>query len=241
MRAIVIAAGVAAYGQTFTGSFLFDDEPTILCNPTIRHWATALAPPVNATSAGRPVVNLSLAINYALSGNEPWSYHVFNLIIHVLAGLTLFGILRQLLSPSKIANGLSIAFFSALLWVLHPIQTESVTYIVQRAESLMGLFYLQTLYWHVRSQEATRSRQSSKTRAPFFATISVVCCALGMATKEVMVSAPLMVLLTNRFCFAGSFIEAWRRRTPISIWQPRVWGCRGAWTRPSRNMRRRCA
>src|ERR1035438_1270270 len=113
---------------------------------TLRHWNTAFWPPIDTSASGRPILNLSLAANYAVGGTAVWGYHAVNLAIHVLAGLTLFGIVRRTFAPRTGAAAVFVAFLAALLWALHPLQTESVTYIVQRAESLMGLFYLLTLY-----------------------------------------------------------------------------------------------
>src|SRR5262245_36118014 len=90
---------VAAYANTFGVPFTFDDIPSIEDNPTIRHLARSVFPPDTAdpTVAGRPVANVSLAINYAISGLQTWSYHVFNLLVHIAAGLFLYGILRRTL------------------------------------------------------------------------------------------------------------------------------------------------
>jgi tetratricopeptide (TPR) repeat protein len=187
------------------------------------------------------LLNLSLALNYALSGDAVWSYHALNLLIHVLAGLALFGLVRRtllrqgyggqalqqpVLSKQFGEASLPLAFAVALLWVVHPLQTECVSYVTQRAESLMGLFYLLTMYCFVRGAEAGKSRvESQESRdAPasgselstlsskLWFTASLLCCLLGMATKEVMASAPLMVLLYDRTFVAGTFREAWRRR-----------------------------
>src|SRR6185312_4252239 len=98
------------------------------------------------TVGGRPFLNLSLALNQAFGGTNPWGYHALNLAIHVLAGLTLFGLVRRTLEAGRKGSALLPAFAAALLWTVHPLQTEAVTYIVQRAESAMGLFYLLTLY-----------------------------------------------------------------------------------------------
>jgi len=213
--AILAAAAIAVYGRTFSVPLIYDDYPGILNNSTIRHWGTALSPPVNTTPGGRPILNLSLAINYAIGGTAVWSYHAFNLAIHVLAGLALFGIVRRTLARRADAAATAIAFSTALLWTLHPLQTEAVTYIVQRAESLMGLFYLLTLYCFIRGVR-TDGRFS-----PLWFTLCVASCLLGMGTKEVMVSAPLIVLLYDRTFVAGSFREASRRR-----W--RLYGALGA-------------
>ena len=89
----------------------------------------------------RPVVLLSLAINYWIGEIDATGYHVVNVAIHLLAGLTLFGILRRMLTQRFGGSADWLAFAVALLWLVHPLQTQSVTYIIQRSESLMGLFY----------------------------------------------------------------------------------------------------
>ena len=164
--AILAAGAIAVYSRTFSVPLLFDDNHAIVDNSTIRHWSTAFWPPLNTTASGRPILNLSLAINYAISGTAVWSYHALNLAIHVLAGLTLFGIVRRTLAPRAGPAASLIAFSAALLWTLHPLQTESVTYIVQRAESLMGLFYLLTLYCFIRGAEADGAASASGLPSP---------------------------------------------------------------------------
>ena len=224
--AILAAGAVAVYSRTFSVPFLFDDPDAIVDNPTIRHWSTAFWPPLNTTASGRPVLNLSLALNYAISGTAVWSYHALNLAIHVLAGLTLFGIIRRTLALRAGPSAFPIAFSAALLWTLHPLQTESVTYIIQRAESLMGLFYLLTLYCFIRGICAERAddRGPHTGRASWvWFAFSIAACLLGMATKEVMVSAPLIVLLYDRTFVAGSFREAWRRRRVVHVALAATW------------------
>jgi tetratricopeptide (TPR) repeat protein len=214
---ILAAGAIAVYSRTFSVPLLFDDNSAIVGNSTIRHWSTAFWPPSNSTASGRPILNLSLAINYAISGTAVWSYHAANLAIHVLAGLTLFGIVRRTLAPRAGPAASLIAFSAALLWTLHPLQAESVTYIVQRAESLMGLCYLLTVYGFIRGAEA-----DGRPRRRWFA-LSVAACLLGMATKEVMVSAPLIVLLYDRTFVGGSFREAWRRRWKLYVALAATW------------------
>ncbi len=215
--AVLAAAVLAAYGRTFAVPMLFDDAASIADNPTLRHLGEALQPPRGATVSGRPVLNLSLALNYALSGTRVRSYHAANLAIHILAALALFGILRHALAPRGRAAAYSLALSGALLWSLHPLQTEAVTYLVQRAESLMGLLYLATLYAFIRGAEAGK-----KGGRPWFG-LSVAACLLGMGTKEAMASAPLVVLLYDRTFLAGSFREAWRRRPGVYLGLAATW------------------
>jgi tetratricopeptide (TPR) repeat protein len=150
-------------------------------------------------------VNLTLALNYALGGTDPRGYHAFNLAVHALAALTLFGLARRTLRRTRYApEALPLALAVSLLWAVHPLLTESVTYVVQRAESLMGFFYLLTLYGFIRSVES-----AAPVRWQIF---TVVACLLGMATKEVMATAPLVVLLYDRTFVAGGWSAALRAR-----------------------------
>ncbi|MCX6950853.1 MAG: hypothetical protein NTV51_01505, partial [Verrucomicrobia bacterium] len=141
--ALLVLAAFAAYANSFGGTWVFDDIASVVNNATIRDWRTAFFPPNSGgvTVSGRPVLNASFALSYALSGSAPWGHHLVNLLIHTLAGLALFGFARRtLLLPSLAArwgrDATPLAFAIALLWTLHPLQTESVTYLVQRAESL---------------------------------------------------------------------------------------------------------
>ena len=107
----------------------------------------------------------------------------------------------------------------ALLWAVHPLLTEAVTYVVQRAESMMGLFYLVTLYGFARQVQKERSGLGS---GPWPA-VCIGCCLAGMGCKEVMVSAPLIVLLYDRTFASGSFQEAWRRHRPLYLGLAATW------------------
>lgn len=212
MRVIILLGiGGLAYFNSFSGPLVFDDKPAISGNPTIREWATAVVPPNTGSSVtGRPAVNLSFALNYAISGEEVWSYHALNLLIHAGAGLALYGVVRRTLRLGSVPERLRgaadlLALATAGLWLAHPLQTESVTSIVQRTESLVGLCYLLTLYAFIRSLDPG-------TAARRWATASVVACLVGMAAKEVMVTAPVIVLLYDRTFAAGTFREALRQR-----------------------------
>lgn len=183
--AAVVAVVIAVYADSLRGPFVFLDVPAIVDNPTLRHlWplSTVLHPPDagGLTVGGRPIVNLSLALNFAAGGLQVIGYHLANLAIHAACALLLLGIARRSL-------GLGAATIAALLWAAHPLDTEAVTWIVQRAESLMALFYLGTLYCFIRY-----------TERPRWGVLAFLACLLGMGTKEVMVSAPVLVLLYDR-------------------------------------------
>ena len=226
--ALLALAALAAYHDTFKVPFLFDDTPAIVDNPTIRNLGdvgSVLWPRAGygITVSGRPLLNLSLAICYAVSGTNVWSYHAFNLLIHILAGLTLFGIVRRTLrlrsgqAPTGHAQSETtlVAFTVALLWTLHPLQTEAVTYVIQRTESMMGLFFLLTLYGFIRSVSAPRPG--------LWRVVTVLACLGGGASKEVAAVAPVLVLLYDRTFVAGTFRGAWRRRRWLHLSLAATW------------------
>jgi protein O-mannosyl-transferase len=208
--ALIVLATVAAYRPALPTPLIFDDLQVITANPSIRHLATALSPPRDGRGVtGRPLVNLSFALNYAISGESPWTYHATNVALHALAALALFGCVRRTFRMRSLRATLGdaavpLAAATALLWALHPLQTESVTCIAQRTESMVGLLYLATLYGFIRAIEPGAARG-------WFA-FTLAACVAGMATKEVMVTAPVILWLYDRTFVAGSFRGAWRQR-----------------------------
>jgi Flp pilus assembly protein TadD len=219
---LLLAVGLlAAYANSFRVPFLLDDDDSIAKNPTIRAFSTALFPPSNSgvTVSGRPLLNLSFAINHRLGGTDVFGYHAGNLLIHFAAALCLFAIVRRtlklpVLAPRFGSHATPLAWCMSALWAMHPLQTESVTYIVQRAESLVGLFYLLTIYAFMRSVEKP---------SRVWTVAAVVTCALGMTAKEVMASAPLVIFLYDRTFVSGTFRESWRRHRKLHLAFASTW------------------
>ena len=205
---ILCAAGVLAYSNSLHAPFVFDDRFHIADNALVHQfWPWQIL-----THSSRPIVQLSLAWNYMLGGLDPWGYHVFNMVVHILAALVLYGVVGRTLSSSllKAKFGRSahwLAGLVAAIWLLHPIETQAVTYIVQRGESLMGLFYLLTLYCVIRHSESGRSRQADWWKAA-----AVVSCLVGMACKGGMTTAPIVVLLYDRAFLSRSWSGLMRRK-----------------------------
>lgn len=214
LGAVVVAAGAWAYAPSFDGVFVLDDIRAVVRNPTIASvWplSASLSPPPASTVSGRPVANLSFALNRALSSPQSLArgYHAGNLLIHLAAALVLFGVVRRTLLSGRLPASVGAsadwtAFAVALVWVVHPLNTASVTYIVQRVESLMSLFFLLTLYCAIRASSAVASGVSRK----IWTSLSILACALGMGTKEVMVGAPLVVLAWD-WLFLGPRRPRW--------------------------------
>lgn len=198
-----------AYGNSLWGPFVFDDIASIPGNPTLPHLGSALAlhPAKSGTTVdGRPLLNLSFALNYAWGGLSVTGYHVTNICIHALCGLFLFALVRRT-APRA---GLYVAGTGALLWLLHPLQTESVTYIVQRAESLAALFSLATLYAFARF--AGTSVPSKR-----WGVAALGCCVLGLACKETAAATPFLVLLYDRTFCSGTFARCWSRHRGLYL------------------------
>lgn len=213
---LLVAAVFAVYANSLHAPFVFDDLPGIVENQTIRHLGdllTVLAAPsdVGSSANSRPLFNLSLALNYAVGGLNPTGYHAVNIALHALAALALFGLVRRtLLLPSLQPRwgplSLPVALGSALLWAVHPLLTETVTSTIQRTEGLVGLIYLFTCYGFMRATDPAATA-GSRWKA-----ITVAACFLGVLSKEVMATAPLLLLLYDRTFVAGTFAAAWRQR-----------------------------
>jgi tetratricopeptide (TPR) repeat protein len=214
-RLALAVTGVAIYANSLSAPFIFDDLSWISHRRVGDLW-----PLTSSLDVGRPVLLSSLALNYAIGGMDPAGFHVFNLVVHLLAALTLYGIARRTFRSSVLSERYSdsadgLAFAVAWIWLAHPLATQAVTYVVQRAESMMALFYLLTLYCVIRSDESNRSA--------VWSVVAVVFCAIGMQTKEVMVGAPIIVLLYDRTFLAGSFAAALRSRAALYIGLAATW------------------
>ena len=195
--------------------------PAIVHNDQIRemsrwsHLGSILLPEPNTPVSARPLVNLSFAVNYSIGGLSVTGYHVGNIAVHVLCGIVLFALVRRTLAlpglPAVLGqHATDLSFATALVWTLHPLNTEVVAHVTQRTESMMALCYLLTLYASVRATG----------RWPF---VAVVSCLLGMACKESMVTAPIMVALFDRMFVFDSFRQAWRQRWRLYAWLAATW------------------
>jgi hypothetical protein len=212
--ALLLALGCAAYANTFDHPFIYDDLVAIADNPQIRSLepSVALAPLQESPTAGRPLLNASFALNYAVGGLRVAGYHAVNLALHLACGLLLLGIVRRTCTSKRLPDIVrrrsdEIALASALLWILHPLNTEAVDYLTQRSETLMAVCYLATIYAVAR-------------RMPVAA---VVACAAGMACKESMVTAPVAALLYDRAFLSDSWGSAFRARWRTYVGLAATW------------------
>lgn len=219
------------YGAAIHAPFIFDDTFTILENPSIvKLWPLlgdsgrngVLNPQTATATVGRPLVNLSLGLNYYLGGLDPAGYHVFNMVVHMLSAMLLWAIVRLARQLEYFGGQFEraagpLALLVALVWAVHPLQTETVEYVTQRTEGLMGFFYLATLYGSLRYWAAPIAGRSK------WLILSTMACLSGMACKEVMASAPLIVLLFERTFVAGTFRRSFQESWPLYVGLASSW------------------
>lgn len=211
------------YANTLHNPFVFDDVLTIERNPNLRRlWppGAALGAPPGTGASGRPVVALSLAVNYAVCGLEPPGWHVFNIGAHVLTAWVLFLLVRGTLATAPLrarfgARADVLAGAVALLWVVHPLHTGAVDHVTYRNEILASLFYLCGLECLRRTAAAQQAGRRGAARRAGGA--AVLAGALAMGSKEMAVSAPLAALLYDRLFLAETWRELWRRRGAVHV------------------------
>jgi protein O-mannosyl-transferase len=226
---IAYCAGLAAilgaiFAPGISAPFIYDDGPNLVENSSIAHlWPLVgdaehhgpLNPPAELSTSGRPLVNFSFAVNYYFGGLEPSGYHAFNLALHWISAVLVMLIVRNVLEleyfQGRLVGAASpLAFLTALLWAIHPLQTETVVYTTQRTELMVGLFYFAVLYAALRYWSLTVG-----TKRKLWLALAVASCLAGAACKEIMVTAPVLILLFERTFIAGSIRNAWRRSWPL--------------------------
>lgn len=221
--AIVVIAGILTYSNSLSGPFVFDDELSVVYNASIRQLGDlgrVLFPEQDSSVAGRPLVNISFAINYAIGTLNVRGYHIWNIAVHLLCGLLVFGVVRRTLALPNLRarfgpRATAIGFATSLLWTLHPLNSEAVNYLTQRTESMMALAYLLTLYASLRA--------TSSNYPTWWQGAAVVACALGMACKESMVTAPVMVVLYDRIFVFESLTASFRARRRFYVGLSATW------------------
>jgi tetratricopeptide (TPR) repeat protein len=217
---LLIAFGYLAYHNSFNGPLVFDDVLNIRNNNQLRRlfplWQSMWGP-LNSGVAGRPVAQLSFALNYAAHQLDVVGYHVANLALHIATAIALYAVLRRTLMSRALsarfgARADVLAFAAALIWLVHPLLSDSVSYLSGRTEILGGLFLLLTLYSFIRSTAAT-----TLARERLWQSAAVVFCILGTGCKEILAAAPFVVLLYDRIFIVDSYRDAMKRRGPMYL------------------------
>lgn len=225
---IILAIGLLAYSNTFHASFHFDDYSNITGNPLLRKLNNFWPP-----SGTRWFGMLTFAVGYQIHGFNVVGFHILNLIIHLVNAVLVYRlILLTFRTPffftmPTVAGGAHqavhvrqslMAFFTACLFVSHPIQTQAVTYIIQRLTSLAVLFYLLSLVMYVKARLGTNLSSGSPRRngeheyfkrAVFFCA-SLISAVLAMTTKEISFTLLVIVPLYDVLFFKGNKISDYK-------------------------------
>lgn len=204
---LIFTAGTLVYLNSFNGVFVYDDERHILLNPDIRNIWSLWESMFSTLNSTRPLMGLTLTLNYAHTGYDTFSYHLLNLIIHLAAAFAVFAVIRRLCqnknnSPWLQEYATHIATTAALLWVVHPLNVQAVTYIIQRFQSMMGLFFFLTTYSAIRFFEKPECKK--------WIFLTTLFAVLGAASKEDIVVIPFVILILDRLFFSTSLKQVWR-------------------------------
>lgn len=198
------------YSNTFYSSFHFDDIPQIVDNQKIKNISNFYD-----FSGTRYIGYLSFALNYKFGGLNVFGYHLVNLLIHIANGFLVYILISLLFKnlQDAFASAPSIAFSSAIIFISHPIQTQSITYIVQRFTSLTAMFYLLAivcyLKWRLSLLESTR-------RYLWYAG-ALLAVVFAMKTKEISFTLPFMILLIELIFFKHFTKQRWVSLIPFLL------------------------
>ncbi|MDD5583417.1 MAG: phospholipid carrier-dependent glycosyltransferase [Candidatus Marinimicrobia bacterium] len=210
---------VIAYWNSFNVPFLFDDDHAIKNNPGIRDLSQL--DKVFRSFPNRPVAQLTFAVNYHFHELNVKGYHEVNLMIHCCNALLVFWLVLQILQRLKEKKAITlkdsdislIAFFTGLLFAIHPIQTQAVTYIVQRMASLAALFYLLAVNCYLKG----RSSLQKSNHAWIWFVLAGISGLLGLFTKQIVFTFPFMILMLEWILYEdiGPFLRKNKKKAMI--------------------------
>jgi protein O-mannosyl-transferase len=220
LLATMLATGIIVYSNSFHAEMVFDDHPFIIDDPSVHmtelSWDGIKTAAFKGFPAHRYLPNISWALNYYFGQLNPFGYHLVNLIIHLLSGIFLFFFIKNTLridpGHTRDAHPALIAFFAALIWIVQPVGTQSVTYICQRMASMVALFYILSLLLYVRGRMAMRQNPGRRLVPGLYflgCALSAVC---AIATKENAGTLPLVILLYEWFFFHDLKLNRSRRQ-----------------------------
>ena len=181
---LLIAAALAAYVNSFGGNFQFDDFSTILENPHLDRWQIFIG---HLDHMVRPVLYGTFLTDRSFYGSGATGYHLLNLLLHLGSGLLVYRILTRAVTEETRL----VPFGAAFLFLIHPIQTETVTYISGRASGLMAFYYLLAFFLYIKASEC----QGAGSAGRVYSVGAVLSLLLSLASKEMAMTFPLALLL----------------------------------------------
>lgn len=205
----IVFGCVGAYCNALRGPFIFQDWSEIVGMAGTADWRAAIFPDAQAPLSGMPLTALTFLANANLGGRNVLGFHVLNLVLHVLCALALFSLAREIFRSPRLENRFGgsatlLGGATALVWSVHPLNTESVNYLSLRSELLVGLCYFSALFAFARSMRAS---QPIRWRA-----VSVIAGLAGSFSGSGLVSLPLMIAVMDGVFFASSWKDVWSKR-----------------------------
>jgi len=220
---LIALVAVAIYSNIYSAPFVFDDIRQIEDKTRIRDLRNYLSPGILLSP--RPLGELTLALNYKAGKLKVFGYHLVNVMIHVINGFLAYFLARIIFKrlcnyptshQSRSTSVQMMALFTALIFVSHPIQTQAVTYTVQRYTSMAAMFYLASVlsYFYARVAAESRKRKTESSKNSAYAALyvfSFFCAALAFLSKESSASLPVAILLVEFIFFDRSW-QGWKRK-----------------------------
>jgi protein O-mannosyl-transferase len=209
---LIALAVVCAYANSLDGQFVMDDEAIFSIGP--RNLRDILL-----QGGPRRIANFTFALNYLLHGPHVTGYHLVNLAVHLFACITLYFFVSSSMSALRLSFPSNtddagafhflerfIPFSAALLFAVHPVQTQAVTYIIQRYTSMATLFYLLTALLYIRARIAFET-SPNYPRPLLLGGAAVLSGILAVGSKQIAFTLPLMLFILEIFLFKGRLIN----------------------------------
>ncbi|MFH0994555.1 MAG: tetratricopeptide repeat protein [Pseudomonadota bacterium] len=207
---LICMTAAAIYSNTFQSPFVFDDQHSIQENVKIRDLRNFFT--LDVLQSPRPLVDFTFALNYHFGKLRVFGYHLVNLLIHIANGILVFFLSRMLfrkLSGADKPNCELAALFAALIFIAHPLQTQAVTYIVQRYTAMAAFFYLGSVLSYIIARDA---KSAGKAVAGWgFFLIAFVCGLLAFLSKQNSASLPLAILLVEYAVYDRTW-QGWKKK-----------------------------
>lgn len=194
------------YYNSLNGEFVFDDESVVQNNISIQ--SLSGIPKFFTADEGfhkvigryyRPIISTSYAIDYAIWGLDPYGFHLTNIIIHIISSILLFFILEHLFKKNK--KSVFFSFVGAMIFAVHTVHTEAVTWISGRTDSIVTLFFFTSFLFYIKYSDEEKSNTSphSLQRGTKYLILSLVFYFLGLLSKEMIITMPVILLLYDFF------------------------------------------
>lgn len=212
-----------AYARSYSGSFQYDDFSAILENPHLADGATFIA---HLGHMVRPVLQATFFADRAWFGTDPTGYHLLNLLLHVGSGILLY-----LIFARAVANeDRQLSCYAALLFLVHPIQTEAVTYISGRASGLMAFCYLLAFFLYIKASESPHG--GSLRRIYLLGALAAAFLSIG--SKETAVTIPIALLLWDVLIrkLRGPSLRSSFLSLHLPFWTLLLFAAGWAWSHP---------